>query len=147
MSRIMGLDIGLKRTGVAISDENQSISLPRSVIEATDKQTWLSKVRTFVENEDIEKIVVGIPLNQHGEEGTDAQKIRQFIALLQERLNVPVIEWDERFTTAQAERSMIAADLSRAKRKKIVDKVAATILLQSYLDSLRFSEHSPCDES
>jgi len=146
-TRILALDIGSKRTGVAISDPSQSISLPLTNVEATKKGEWVSKVKDLVETSDVEKIVVGIPLDHHGEEGADAQKIREFIALLRERVTQPVIEWDERFTTVQAERTLVDADLSRKRRKQVIDKIAATIILQSYLDSLHFRKALPWDDS
>lgn len=136
--RVMALDIGSKRTGVALSDESLLIASPHSTIEATGRKDWVAKVADVVTEEGVTRILVGLPLNQYGEEGPDAKNIRKFIALLQERVKVPVVEWDERFSTVQAERALIGAEVSRAKRKGVIDKVAAAILLQSYLDSLRF---------
>ncbi len=137
--RIMGLDIGQKRTGVAICDELRLIATPFDTVESENRAKWIERIKAIVEAEEIGRILVGLPLNQHGEEGDDAKKIRKFIALLQERLALPVIEWDERFSTVQAERTLITADVSRKKRKEVIDKVVAAILLQSYLDSLRFA--------
>jgi len=147
-SRIMALDIGTKRTGLALTDDRRIFALPHSVIHATQKKDWIEKIAEVMDMENIGEIVVGIPLNQHGEEGQDAKKIREYIALLRERFTQPVIEWDERFTTLQAERTLLEADLSREKRKQVIDKVAASIILQSYLDSLRFQqERSAFDDS
>jgi putative Holliday junction resolvase len=137
-TKIMALDIGQKRTGIAVSDESLIFSFARGVVEAVDRAQWVSRVARLVEEEEIARIVVGLPLDHHGEEGEDARKIRQYIALLQARVEIPVVEWDERFTTVQAERTLLTADLSRKKRKHVIDKVAAQIILQSYLDSLRF---------
>lgn len=144
--RILGLDIGHKRTGIAISDESQRISFPLGIIETEDRQVWIGQISQRVEESQIGKIVVGLPLNQHGEEGEDARKIREFIALLRAKLIVPVVEWDERFTTVQAERVLLSVDISRKKRKRVVDQTAASILLQSYLDSLHFQKSGPCEE-
>ncbi len=141
--RTLGLDIGTKRTGIALADETLSLASPLSHIEATDKKDWLKKLLLFLQNYKIEQIIVGIPLNHNGEEGEDAQKIKQYIALLREKVNFPVIEWDERFTTVQAERTLITADVSRKNRKQVIDKIAASIMLQSYLDHLRFERESP----
>jgi putative holliday junction resolvase len=138
--RIVALDIGSKRTGLAVCDHERRISVPLTKIEATQKKEWIRLVAQIVEEEEPTEILVGLPLNHHGEEGEDARKIREYIALLRERFTLPVIEWDERFTTAQAERTLITADLSRKKRRDVIDKVAASIILQSYLDSLRFQE-------
>lgn len=139
-TRILALDIGSKRTGVAISDETRLIATPLTTVEARQKKDWLEKVSGLVESEEASEIVVGFPLNQHGEEGVDAKKIREYIAVLRERFTLPVIEWDERFTTVQAERALLTFDVSRQKRKQVIDKVAAAIILQSYLDSLRFHD-------
>lgn len=143
--RVMALDIGEKRTGVALSDESLLIASPHSTIEARGKKDWLRQVGALVDAENVARILVGLPLNQYGEEGDDAKNTRKFIALLQEGLKVPVVEWDERFSTVQAERALIGADVSREKRKGVIDKVAAAILLQSYLDSLRFHSNDRAD--
>ncbi|MFM8315630.1 MAG: Holliday junction resolvase RuvX [Deltaproteobacteria bacterium] len=140
--RTLGLDIGTKRTGIAIADETLTLASPLTHIEAHSHKDWLNKLLKFLENYDIEKVVVGIPLDHHGEEGEDAERIKKYIALLREKVNYPVIEWDERFTTAQAERTLISADMSRKNRKQVIDKIAASIMLQSYLDRLRFEKES-----
>jgi putative Holliday junction resolvase len=137
----MALDIGLKRTGIAISDESLTFSFARDVLETADRQRWAAAIARLVEEEAIARIVVGLPLDHHGALGEDALKIRHYTALLQERVEVPVVEWDERFTTVQAERTLLTADLSRKERKHVIDKVAAQIILQSYLDSLRFQSN------
>lgn len=137
-TKILALDIGVKRTGVAISDESLTFSFAREVIDMNDKKRWANQIAQMVEDEEIAKIVVGLPLNHHGEAGEDAKRIREYVGILTSRVSVPVIEWDERFTTVQAERTLITADISRKKRKEVIDKVAAQIILQSYLDSLRF---------
>jgi putative Holliday junction resolvase len=137
-SRLLCLDIGHKRTGVAVSDETRSIASPMGVIHGSEKGPWLLAVQEYINRHEVGGVVVGIPLNQDGEEGRDALEIRKFIALLQERAGIAVIEWDERFSTVQAERRLIEADVSRKKRKGVIDKVAAAIILQSYLDSLTF---------
>ena len=130
----MGLDIGSKRTGISISDENGTIAFPYKHIIAFKKEDWLRQIRAIIEEKEVNALVIGIPLNQHGEAGDDAKGIREYIALLQERTALPLIELDERFTTVQAERILIDADMRREKRKNVIDQVAATILLQSYLD-------------
>ena len=134
----IGLDIGTKRTGVAVSHGLLNIASPHSVIEATQKDVWFKKVTEIIEEEEVTRIVVGMPLNHHGEKGNDANRIMEFIAMMRKRISIPVIEWDERFTTVQAERVLLEADMSRKKRKQVVDKIAAAIILQSYLDSLEF---------
>jgi putative Holliday junction resolvase len=136
--KTMGLDIGLKRTGVAVSDDREILCFPFATIQEKTKRAWVERVSALIEAEGIRRIVVGVPIDHHGEEGADAKKIQEYIALLRERFQIPVIEWDERYTTIQAERTLLTADLSRKKRKEVIDKVAASIILQSYLDSLHF---------
>lgn len=140
--RILGLDVGTKRTGISIADETLTLASPLTHIEAQSPKDWLNKLLNFLNNYSIEKIVVGVPLNQDGEEGVDAERIKKYIALLREKANFPVIEWDERFTTVQAEKTLISSDMSRKNRKLVIDQLAATIMLQSYLDYLRFQKGS-----
>lgn len=141
-SRIICLDIGLKRTGVAVSDETRTIASPRGTIDSTDRKRWLQQIQQLVTETEASAILVGVPLNQYGDEGADATTIRRFIAVLRESISIPVIEWDERYSTVQAERMLIAADVSRKKRKGVIDQVAAAIILQSYLDSLTFDRNA-----
>lgn len=133
--RILALDIGKKRTGVAVSDEEQIIANPYLVIETRGKRDWARQIRQLITKEEPVEIVIGLPLNQYGEEGRDAENILEYKALLLKHITVPVLEWDERFTTVQAERSLIEADVRRDKRKGLIDKVAAALILQAYLDS------------
>ena len=143
--RILGLDIGERRTGVAVSDPTRFLASPIKFIDSLEKSRWLGEILGLLSEYEIAKIVVGIPLDKKGEVGDSALNIRKFIALLRERSSVPVLEWDERFTSREAERVLIQADVSRKKRKHVIDKVAASILLQSYLDSLRFRSFPLCD--
>ena len=141
--RIMALDIGTKRTGVAMSDELRLIASPKDTIQEKRIDLWFKKVCEFIEEEEVTSIVVGLPLNQYGEEGPDAERIRQYLSMMRKRVSIPVIEWDERFTTLQAERLLIGSDVSREKRRTVIDKIAAAIILQSYLDSLKSNnQHS-----
>jgi putative holliday junction resolvase len=132
--RTLSLDIGSKRTGVACSDEYNLIASPLAVVEAVGLTEWITRVLKVVEEEDPARIVVGLPLDNEGEPGRDAANIRRYIALLRERVKIPVIEWDERYTTAEAERVLLQADVSRKRRKQVIDKIAAAIILQSYLE-------------
>jgi len=145
-TRILGLDIGSKRTGASLSDETRLIANPLVTIEETQFKPWLAKIQKLVEEHEVSQVVVGLPLNQFGEEGKDAENIRKYIAVLQQGLTVPVIEWDERFSTVQAERTLLEADISRKNRKKVIDQIAASIILQGYLDSLRFKQESLLDQ-
>ncbi|MCB0417094.1 MAG: Holliday junction resolvase RuvX [Bdellovibrionaceae bacterium] len=142
MERILALDVGTKRTGAAISDESHTFSFPLLQFEATDPRRWVENVVELIDENDVGTLVVGMPLDSSGEPSEMGLEIRKRVALLQKRKSLPIIEWDERLTSAQAERYLIEGEVSRKKRKQVVDKVAATILLQSYLDSLQF-DHAP----
>ncbi len=140
VGRILGLDIGLKRTGVAMSDELQLVASPLLVMETQNEKVLAENIRKIIEENSVVRLVVGMPLNQFGEKGRDAKIIDKFISIIKSIIDIPVIEWDERFSTHQAERVMIQADVSRKKRKEKIDKIAAAIILQSYLDSQKFSQ-------
>lgn len=132
----MALDIGEKRIGVAISDELGITALPVTVIErGRSVKADLRAVEQLVQEHDVSKVVVGIPIMLDGTPGVQAGKVRAFAEKLARRLRVSVVEWDERMTTLEAEKALIAADRSRAERKKVIDKLAATLILQSYLDA------------
>lgn len=147
IGRIMALDIGQKRTGVALSDETRLISSPHCVVNTEPRKEWIKNLTNIISEYEVKEVLVGIPLNQFGEEGEDAQNIRKYVAVLREAISIPVVEWDERFSTVQAERALISADMSRKNRKQVIDKVAAAIILQSYLDSQRFQEKVSWDET
>ncbi|MCB0403675.1 MAG: Holliday junction resolvase RuvX [Bdellovibrionales bacterium] len=142
MERILALDVGTKRTGAAISDESRTFSFPLLQFEASDPRRWVENVVALIDENDVGTLVVGMPLDSSGEPSEMGLEIRKRVALLQKSKSLPIIEWDERLTSAQAERYLIEGEVSRKKRKQVVDKVAATILLQSYLDSLQF-DHAP----
>jgi putative Holliday junction resolvase len=131
--RIIGLDHGEKRIGVAVSDPLGLTAQPIAVIEPDQIIEELKMI--IQEYGDVEEIVVGLPKKLSGELGPQAEKVLKFIEDLKDNLQVKVTAWDERLTTAAAERSMIDAGLSRSKRKKIIDKSAAALILQSYLDN------------
>lgn len=118
-----------------MSDECQIIASPFEVIEAKTRKEWLERILKIINDYEVSDLVVGLPLDQHGEEGRDAQKMRPIISLLRQNVSIPVIEWDERFTTVQAEELLIEADMSRKRRKSVIDKVAAAIILKSYMES------------
>jgi putative Holliday junction resolvase len=132
--RILGLDIGSKRIGVALSDMLCITAQALETIESKDTQADIRKIRELVDANQVDEIVVGVPYNMNGSEGPQAEKVKAFIQELAERIDVPVREWDERLSTVAAERVLLEADMSRAKRRKVIDKVAAAIILQGYLD-------------
>lgn len=136
MSRKLGLDIGDKYIGVAISDESATIARGLDLILHKNLNEDLERIRKIVSENNISEIVVGLPLSLNGTVGSQAKKVLSFVDCLRENIKVPVNTWDERFTTLRANQTMISANVSREKRKKLVDKLSAVIILQDYIDSL-----------
>lgn len=133
----LGIDVGTVRVGLAGSDETGTIATPlRTVPRQPAARLWREVEQVVVERLP-ERIVVGLPLRLDGSEGDSAVDARGVAEQLHRRTGLPVEMWDERFTTVAAERSMIAAGQRRAKRRETIDAVAATLLLQSWLDSRR----------
>jgi putative Holliday junction resolvase len=133
----LGVDVGTVRVGVAGSDETGAIATPlRTLPRRPERRLW-QEMQLLVAERLPERIVVGLPLRLDGSEGDSAVDARGVAAQLQRRTGLPVEMWDERFTTAAAERSLIAAGRRRARRRETIDAVAATLLLQSWLDSRR----------
>jgi len=133
--RLLGLDMGSKRIGVAVSDELGLFAQALTTIERESSAEDLDKIKTLVEERGIEKVVVGLPRRTDGRVGEEAERVLKFVERLQKKLKVPVTTWDEWFSTQAATKTLLEADLPRAKRKKIVDKLAAVIILQGYLES------------
>ena len=136
--RILALDHGSKRIGVAASDEMKVIATPLEFIPAHPFAAFLVRLKELIRDKEVELILVGMPRNMDGSYGPAALKVQEFVVVLKEAVAVPIKTWDERLTSAQANRFLIAADVRRWKRKEKVDQTAAAILLQSYLDSLGF---------
>ena len=135
--RILALDHGTRRVGVAVSDELQLIASPLEFIPAEPFVDFLARLRQILGEKEVGLILIGMPRNMDGSYGPVAQKVRDFVAALQSEITVPIKTLDERLTTVQAQRSLIQANVRRDQRKEKVDMTAAAILLQSYLDSLR----------
>lgn len=135
--RILGLDVGTKTIGIAASDElgwtAQGVETLRRDMDDPTKD-W-EKLAQLIQDLEIKKVVVGLPKNMNGTIGPSGEACQQFAEELKQRFELPVILWDERLTTVAAERMLIAADMSRKKRKKVIDKMAAVLILQGYLDS------------
>ncbi len=134
-SRILALDYGTKRIGVALSDELGWTAQPLETIERRTLVRDIAHIEQLVQGHEVKEVLIGLPLRLDGEEGPAVQAVHEFIAHLGEAVSVPIVTWDERMTTRSAEDLLIAADVSRRKRKGVVDRVAAAILLQSYLES------------
>lgn len=133
--RIMALDPGTKRIGVALSDEMGWTAQPLETYERRTIEADIAHICNLVRQHEVRELVIGLPLRLNGEVGQAAQEARAFMSALQPHLNVPIIEWDERLTTSSAEALLIEADVSRRKRKGAVDRIAAALILRSYLDS------------
>ncbi len=136
--RVLGIDLGSRTVGMAISDFLGIIATPIGTtrINENSLQEALECVKIVVKERGVEKIVLGLPKNMDGTQGFQSQYSLDFKKMLEEELKLPVIMLDERLTTRMAHNTMLQADMSRKKRKQNVDKIAATIILQSYLDSL-----------
>ena len=132
--RIVGLDVGDVRIGVAVSDPLRIIASPSTVIQASSPQRDAAAVQAIVVEQDAKCVVVGLPLNREGKPGPQAQKVLAFVEALRDTLDVEVVTQDERYSTAAAQRMLIDANVSRKGRKKVIDKVAAHHILQTYLD-------------
>ncbi len=133
--RILGLDIGKRRTGVAISDELALVATGLRTIKAPGRGKLIKIIRGIIDEYDVGEVVMGLPLNLDGTEGAKAAEVRRFAEALERAAGLKVIFWDERFSTVAVTRVLVEADISRAKRKDVVDKVAAAYILQGYLDS------------
>jgi putative holliday junction resolvase len=132
--RVLGLDIGSKRIGVAVSDELGITAQPLETLVSKGTEADLERIAALVDRFEAEEIVVGIPFNMNGTEGPEAKKVRAIAERISARVQIPVREWDERLSTVAAERMLLEADVSRSKRRKVIDKLAAVIILQAYLD-------------
>lgn len=133
--KVLGVDLGLARTGIAISDCNQVLASPFCVIKEKDNEVLAQKVGQICADEDIQRIVVGLPKNMDGSEGASAQNARTFADMLSKITNLPIFMVDERGTTITATNFLNDVNVRGKKRKNVVDAVAATVILQNYLDS------------
>lgn len=139
---LLALDIGEARIGVAISDPNQVLARSLTVIKRSSRQRDFTTIKGLVREHEVEKIIVGHPLSLNGTLGQQAKRVERYAAALAqalegEGLKVPVLLWDERFSTADAERLMIEAGHKRQARRRRIDAVAAAVILQDYLDERR----------
>jgi len=135
--KIMGLDVGSKTVGVAVSDELgwTAQGIETITIDEEKGKFGFDRVAELANIHGVEKIVVGFPKNMNNTIGPRAEASKAYAEELKKRLNLPVILWDERLSTMAAERILLEADVSRKKRKKVIDKMAASVILQGFLDS------------
>ena len=134
--KVIGLDLGEKRIGVAVSDESGRIALPLATLSGDQPACEIiADILNLADQHGAERIVIGMPTSLSGEAGPAAQKAAQFARALAAETDLQVITWDERLTTALAEKTMVAADVKRRQRRQKIDKVAAALILQNYLDA------------
>jgi len=135
--RILGLDVGEKRIGVAVSDEIGLTAQGLTTIVRSDIQKDIERLAAIVREYSIRKIIVGLPRNMNGTYGPQAGKTKEFVRLMQQVIPLEVVFWDERLTTALARRTLLEGDVSRKKRKEVIDRMAAVMILQGFLDRHR----------
>jgi putative Holliday junction resolvase len=132
--RILALDHGTKRIGVAVSDETKTIAQPLEYIPAEPYADFLERLKKLLVEKEVELILIGVPRNMNGTYGPAAEKVQAFVSALKTTVTLPIKLWDERLTSTIANRILIQGNVRRGQRKEKVDKMAAAILLQSYLD-------------
>jgi len=141
--RILGLDVGDRRIGIAVSDELALFAQGLFVLERRSLAVDVAALQEVMSDYDVGRIVVGMPRNMNGSYGPQAEKTAAFMDRLEQSCSLPCIAWDERLTTQQAERVLIAANQRRRKRKTVRDKLAAQLILQNYLDHQRMTAERP----
>jgi putative Holliday junction resolvase len=139
---LLGLDVGTKTVGMALSDVTRSIATPYDTVRRTKFTADAKSIRDVVETNGVGALVIGLPLHLDGSEGRRAQSTRAFARNLAAHVEVPMVFWDERLSTAAVERHLIEADASRKRRAEVIDRMAAAYILQGALDRLkRLAEH------
>jgi putative Holliday junction resolvase len=134
--RILALDHGTKRIGVALSDETKTIAQPLEYILTEPADKFLERLKVILAEKEVDLILIGLPRNMDGTYGPATEKVKAFINVLKETITIPIKTWDERLTSTMANRVLIQGGVRRDQRKEKVDKMAAAILLQSYLDAI-----------
>jgi putative Holliday junction resolvase len=135
--RILALDHGTRRIGVAVSDETKTIAQPLEYIPAEPFAEFLRRLKKILAEKEVDFILLGLPRNMDGSYGPAAEKVQTFAGILKTAITIPIKMWDERLTSTMANRVLLQGNVRRDKRKEKVDAMAAAILLQSYLDSGR----------
>jgi len=134
--RILGLDLGSKTIGLALSDVGRSIASPYKTLKRTKFTANANELKDIIGTEGIGALVIGLPLNMDGSAGPAAQSARDFAINLSGVIDEPITMWDERLSTVAVERTLLEADMTRKRRSEVVDKLAATFILQGALDHL-----------
>lgn len=132
--RLIGLDVGERRIGVAVSDPSGKTAQPNTVIYRKNDGQAISEILKIIDDYKAQRVIYGMPLDEDGDCGRQAKETEEFVLKLRESAAVPVTGQDERYSTAEAERVLIAQDVPRSRRRELIDKVAASIILQGYLD-------------
>lgn len=138
--RIMALDVGSRTIGIACSDALLMTAQGIETIRRTSLENDFNRLRELISEYEVHELVVGMPKNMNGTKGDRAEKTEEFVEKMKAVIDLPVTFWDERLSTVMAERQLIAADVSRKKRKGVIDKMAAVVILQGYLDRLQLSK-------
>lgn len=138
--RIMALDVGSRTIGIACSDALLMTAQGIETIRRTSLENDFKRLSELISEYEVHELVVGMPKNMNGTKGDRAEKTEEFVEKMKAVIDLPVTFWDERLSTVMAERQLIAADVSRKKRKGVIDKMAAVVILQGYLDRLQFSK-------
>jgi len=138
--RIMALDVGSRTIGIACSDALLMTAQGIETIRRTSLENDFNRLRELISEYEVHELVVGMPKNMNGTKGDRAEKTEEFVEKMKAVIDLPVTFWDERLSTVMAERQLIAADVRRKKRKGVIDKMAAVVILQGYLDRLQFSK-------
>lgn len=133
--RVLGVDVGTVRIGIALSDTERMVATPLVTVPGRDEQAAISAIAALVAEHGVTVIVAGLPLDLDGSTGRAAKRTLRFLERLEARVGCTIHTIDERLTSVQAERHLLDADLSRARRKAVVDQVAAALILQSFLDT------------
>lgn len=136
----MALDVGSRTIGIACSDALLMTAQGIETIRRTSLENDFNRLRELILEYEVHELVVGMPKNMNGTKGDRAEKTEEFVEKMKAVIDLPVTFWDERLSTVMAERQLIAADVSRKKRKGVIDKMAAVVILQGYLDRLQFSK-------
>lgn len=134
MGQILGIDVGTKTLGLAVSDGNQTVAMPLTTLRRRNMKADLQRLGEIIEDRGIEEAVIGLPLNLDGTPGEMSEMADGLAERLTRRFGLEVHRWDERMSTVAAERVLLEADVSRRGRKKVIDKLAATLILQAFLD-------------
>jgi len=142
MPRTLGVDYGERRVGLAVSDELGMLALPLDILPVQSSKQVIRDVLRLCQEKQVSVIVVGLPLNMNGSRGPAVEAVERFVQELRRQGDLPVEVWDERMSSRLVERMLIDADVSRSRRKGLVDKLAAQVILQSYLDA-----HTPTTEN